>query len=362
MNSPLFSIVVVNFNGKEYLKNCLDSILNNDYSDYEIIVVDNGSTDKSVDFIKDKFVAELNKITVLDLKENLGPAKARNEGVKISRGNYIGFLDNDTKVERDWISQALKGFESSKKIAALQCKLLFLKEKNEFDYAGEYLGSLGFLVPVANYREIDKGQYDVASRILAAKSAGMFIRKDVFKQIGGFDEDYFIFLEETDLGWRCWLAGFEVVFCPTSIVYHHFSATKHIVDKKFNNRLVRFHGVKNYILTLYKNLSLNNLIKIFPLHIFLWACLSFYLLIKGNTQSSINIWKGICWNLANLKKNTRKRASIQEKRVLTDVELFGNLGLMKKRSLFYFIEKFTRSQKEVITPENYENIICNPKD
>lgn len=352
MNSPLFSIVIVNFNGKRYLKNCLDSIINNSYDDYEIIIVDNGSTDKSIEFIKDTFSMKLYRINILSLKKNFGPAKARNEGVRISRGNYIGFLDNDTEVDRNWISEALKGFESSKKVAALQCKLLSLRDKRKLDYVGEYLSNLGFLVPVANYREIDTGQYDVTNKILAAKSAGMFIRKDAFKQIGGFDEDYFIFLEETDLGWRCWLYGFEVVFWPQSIVYHNFSATKEIVDKEFNNRLVRFHGAKNYILTLYKNFSIGYCIKILPLHVFLWLCLSFYLFIRGNMCSSVNIFQGILWNLTNLRKNSRKRALIQKTRVRTDKELFINFGLMRKRSLYYFINNFLKSQKVAVTPEN----------
>ncbi len=352
MDVVLFSIIIVNFNGKSHLKNCLDSIFNNNYADYEIIIIDNGSTDKSVEFIKNTFAAKLSKIRIVELKENFGPAKARNEGVKISRGNYIGFLDNDTEVDKDWIVEAIKGFQSFEEIAAIQCKLLLLKDKHRFDYAGEYLSSLGFLIQVAAYGEEDKGQYDFTNRILSAKSAGMFIKKSVFEHIGGFDEDFFIFMEETDLNWRCRLAGYEIVFWPQSIVYHNFSTTREIVDKEFNNRLVRFHGTKNYIMTLYKNFSLGYCIKILPLHVFLWFCLSFYFLIRGNVRSSANIFQGIIWNFVNFGKNSRKRALVQKTRVCTDTELFVKFGLMKKKNFNYFMNKFIKSQKVAITPEN----------
>lgn len=352
MDEPLFSIIIVNFNGKEYLNNCLMSVFNNACDDYEIIIVDNGSTDGSIEFVKDTFSIKLYKIRIINLKRNFGPARARNDGVKIARGKYIGFLDNDTEVDKNWILEAIKGFESSEDIAALQCKLLFIKNKHRIDYVGEYLSNLGFLIPVAAYGEEDNSQYDFKNRILSAKSAGMFIKKSVFDRIGGFDEDYFIFMEETDLNWRVWLSGYEIVFWPHSVVYHSFSATKDIVDKRFNNRLVRFHGTKNYILTLYKNFSIKYCIKILPLHVFLWFCLSFYLLARGNIRSSLNIFQGILWNLVNFSKNSRKRALIQKNRIRTDTELFVNLGLIKKRSFNYFIDKFIQSQKVAITPEN----------
>lgn len=344
-SNPLFSIIIVNMNGKRYLERCLASVLSNNYPHYEVIIVDNGSTDGSIPYIKTKFAQYMHKIRIVALDKNYGPAKARNEGVKISRAEYLGFLDNDTRVDKNWIRAAKKCLSSNQKIGIVQCKLMLMRERRKIDYLGEYLGNFGFLVSVAEHGELDKGQYRQQTRILAAKSAGMFIKKKSFEKIGGFDEDYFIFVEETDLGWRGWLAGYEVVFCPDSVVYHHFSASKEIFNQEFNNFLVRFHGTKNYILTLYKNLELKNLLLILPVHVFLWFCLAGYLTLSGDISPAVYILRAIAWNIINLRRNTLKRWAIQKTRQITDDQLFETFGLMKKRNLGYWMEKFMGSQK-----------------
>lgn len=349
MTDNLVSIIIINYNGKDYLAGCINSILKNNHPNYEVIVVDNASTDGTVPMLEKDF-GGFDKLRVVSLEKNYGPAKARNEGVKLAKGEIIGFLDNDTEVDPRWISNALKYFKNDPKIGILQCKLLLLNDKNKIDYTGEYLGSLGFLVHVAKYGEKDNGQYDEIKELLAAKSAGMFMRKSVFEKISGFDDDYFIFVEETDLGWRSWLNGYKTIFAYDSRVYHYFSATKVLTDKSFNNYLVRFHGSKNYILTLYKNLSFKNLILILPRHIFLWFCLAMYLILTGKRNSGLNILKGMGWNITNYAKNRKKRIIIQRSREISDKELF--IKIYKKKNLSFYIKNFLKSQKQVITPEN----------
>ncbi len=346
------SVIVINYNGYALLKNCLNSILKNTYLNYEIIVVDNGSTDNSAENIKKDFSKSLKKISIIKLNKNYGPAYARNKGFLKSKGEIIAFLDNDTQVDKNWIKSALAIFKNNSLVGSIQSKLLLLDQKNKIDYVGEKLGSFGFLKSVARYGEIDNGQYDKNSKILAAKSAGMFIKRDAFIKTGKFDPDYFIFMEETDLGWRVWLAGYQNIFCPSSIVYHKFSSTKDIVNPNFNNYLVRFHGCKNYIQTLIKNLSVINLIKILPLHILLWFSLASFLLITGKFQSAINIYKGIIWNFVNIRKIIKKRIKVQNNRKVTDKYLFKEQKMLVKTNLFYYIDKFLKAQKQIVTPEN----------
>lgn len=350
-----FSIIIVNFNGKKYLQACIDSILesnNRNYETaYEIIVVDNGSSDGSVDSVKKKYLRQKNKVRTISLEKNYGPARARNEGAKIARGNYLAFLDNDTIVDKRWLTSPINIFKRNSKIAIIQCKILVYGEENKIDSVGEYLGNYGFLVPRAVYGERDKKEFNSNSEILAAKSAGMFIRKSVFLEIGGFDEDFFIYLEETDLAWRCWLRGYTAICCSDSIIYHRFSSTKHVVDRSFNNYLVRFHGSKNYILTLCKNMAGNYLLRILPIHIFLWIGVSIFLLLRGQYLSSKNILKGLSWNMMNVKTIWRKREEIQKKRIISDEEIFMRHHLLKTKPLFYFFKKFKGSQKGDLSPE-----------
>lgn len=352
MKTPLVSIIIVNFNGKLLLKNCISSILKNDYFNYEIIIVDNCSTDGSEYLIKKNFTPHLSKIKFIKLTKNFGPSYARNMGFRQSQGKFLAFLDNDTEVDKFFITKAIKLFDTDTKIGAIQCKLLLLDNKKHLDYAGELLGNLGFLRSIAKYQELDRGQYDQNNQILSAKSAGMLIRRVAFIDAGMFDPDYFIFMEETDLGWRTLLVGYKNIFCPESVVYHKFSSTRDIVDPDFNNYLVRFHGTKNYIQTHIKNLSSKYLLKILPIHIFLWFCLATYLLLTGKFKSAKNIYKGIFWNFTHLKQTLKKRKIIQKNRKLSDTEIFINQGLMSKTKLSYYLKNFFSTQKHMVTPEN----------
>ncbi|MDD2482693.1 MAG: glycosyltransferase family 2 protein [Candidatus Shapirobacteria bacterium] len=337
MNS-LVSIIIVNYNGYSLLKNCLNSILKNSYKNYEIIIADNGSTDGTIEKIKFEFKSNLSKIKILDLKKNFGPAFARNRGVKIAKGKIISFLDNDTEVDINWLKAAKSEFDKDKKIGCIQSKLLLLNEKNKFDYTGDYLNQFGLLSHRATYKDIDVGQYDKKAVVFAAKSAGMFIRKDVFKLISGFDNDYFIYMEETDLCWRSWLKGFKTVYCPNSIVYHGFSGSFKLLNFNFANYNLYFHGTKNYILTILKNLSLPKLIIILPKQISIFILYSIYLLfIKFKVKGSFYIILGIIWNIKNIKKTLLKRRTIQKNRVLTDKKLF--TYIYKKESIINKINK-----------------------
>lgn len=334
-----FSIVIVNCNGRQYLDKCLRSIINSNSKDFEIVVVDNGSSDRSVDFIKNNYSSLEDRLKIIPLDKNYGPAKARNRGMEIAQGKYVCFLDNDTEVHPDWAIEAVNELEKDEKIGIIQCKLLLAKEKNKIDYVGEYLGQNGFLVQRASGGETDNGQYDRNVKILAAKSAGMFIRKNVFEKIGGFDDDYFIYVEETDLGWRSWLAGYENIFVYKSVVYHEFGTSSIILGKKVSSFNAKFHGSKNYILTLFKNLETKNFIIILVPHIILWAGLALYNLTKWKFKECFWIFSGIFWNFKNLPESIRKRRVVQKMRIRTDNQLFKIF--MRKMPFFYFLNKAT---------------------
>lgn len=336
MKKIILSVIIVNHNGEKYASRCIRSILNSKTNSFEIIVVDNGSTKSDVEIIKKKFA---NKVRIVALNKNLGPSSARNEGVKISKGEYLAFLDNDTTVDPMWAIPAVQEFKKNKHLGVIQCKLLFLKNPTKIDYVGEYLGQNGFLVQRSNGDETDEGQYDQKVPLLAAKSAGMFIRKKAFLSAGGFDNDYFIYVEETDLGWRSWLSGYETIFLPSSKVLHEFGTSRVILGKKQQSYNGKFHGSKNYILTLFKNLDTKHLFTIFPLHILLWFGLAGFNILKGEFYNGYWILKGIAWNIIYLFKNYRKRMVVQKSRKISDEKLFSIV--MKRKPFAYFLHKAT---------------------
>lgn len=340
------SIIIVNYNGSEYLYKCVTSIIKNEITNKEILIVDNNSKDRSIEKLNKEFKQAIVKgiIRIFKLKKNYGPAYARNIGAKLAKGNYLAFLDNDTEVDINWTKTPLDEFSKNKKTGIVQSKMILLdKYKNKIDYIGEYIGTNGFLVQKAKSGEIDRGQYDKRTEILAAKSAGMFIRKELFDKIGGFDKDYFMYLEETDLGWRSRLLGYDNIFIPDSIIYHRFGTSTIILGEKRMNFIAKFHGTKNYILTLTKNLEFKNLLKIVPQHIILWIGLATYKLIKGQPRESYWIIRGILWNIVNLPKTLNKRKIIQKKRMISDKEIFRIC--MKKEPFSYYFRKATVKHK-----------------
>jgi len=338
---PLVSIVVVNFNDKEHLHRCLTSVMKSEYLSFEIILVDNGSTDGSVDSIKKAMNEQRDlMLSIICNKENIGPAAARNIGAKKSCGEYLAFLDNDTEVDSLWLKEAIELMEVDPTVGAIQCKLLLMNERDRFDYAGDYLSRYGFLVQRVNFREVDNGRLDQVAEIFGVKSAGMIVRRDVFDRIGGFDEGYFIYMEETDLCWRIWLNGYRVVFLPTSIVYHAFGDPAKF---RFGHRrfLSKYHGTKNYISTLIKNLDVRNMLKTLPVHLILWVGIVFWHILRGRIVEATWIMKGMLWNLVRLKTVWKKRQKVQHKiRRVSDSHIMPRI--MREAAFTYLYKKISR--------------------
>lgn len=341
MKASQLSIVIVNLNGWDYLKPLLESIKENSISQYEVVVVDNGSTE-DLDKIE-RYLSLDSRFKLIKLHKNVGPAMARNIGVKNSKGKYISFLDNDTLVDKSWAKNALNYFNKNKKVGIIQCKLLLASDHGKIDYVGEYLGTNGFLVQECPAGSIDNGQFNKPKKILAAKSAGMFIRRDVFDKAGGFDDEYFIYVEETDLGWRSWIVGFEAHFLPTSLVYHHFGTSTVILGQSKASNLAKFHGPKNYLSTLYKNLPNRLLGKVLVQHVALWLGLIAFRFVTLKISDSVQMSKGLLYFLFNIKRLKIKRDTIQSNKQSKKQDFLN--GLVVSRPLWYFINKATKKIK-----------------
>ncbi len=219
---PKVAIVILNWNGKKYLEQFLPSVFATNYSNHEIIIADNDSSDSSILFLQKNYPSA----RIIHLRKNYGFAKGYNEALKRIAADYYVLLNSDVEVNPDWLQPMVNLLESDKLIAACQPKLLSYRNKKLFEYAGAAGGWIDkFGYPFAKGRifdicEEDHGQYDDVSEIFWVSGAAMFIRSSVFHEVGGFDEYFFAHQEEIDLCWRVQLAGYKLSSCPQSVVYH----------------------------------------------------------------------------------------------------------------------------------------------
>ncbi|MFV0237108.1 MAG: glycosyltransferase family 2 protein, partial [Flavobacteriales bacterium] len=220
------AIVILNWNGKKLLAQFLPSVIQNSLKS-DVYVIDNASEDDSVSFLRRYYPS----IQLIQNKENYGFSKGYNEGLKLIKAEIVCLLNSDVEVTENWIAPIQKLFEKDQNIAVVQPKLLDYKKRTHFEYAGAAGGFLDYLgYPFCRGRifdtlEEDLGQYDDEMEIFWASGAAFFIRKQIFDEVGGFDEDYFAHQEEIDLCWRVKNRGYKVFYTHESLVFHLGGAT-----------------------------------------------------------------------------------------------------------------------------------------
>jgi GT2 family glycosyltransferase len=306
--NPLASIIILNYNGADIVTNCVQSVLKTDYPNFEVIFVDNASTDGSYQSIVKQFGND-GRLRFFKNDENKGFAEGNNIGLKYTKGSYITLLNNDTEVERDWLTEAIKVANSNEKIGLIQSKLFFWYNREVLESAGAFIDKCGY----GFERGFVKGKnlYSEADEVFYANGAAVTIKKKALQQmspgkIALFDSDFFFAYEDVDLSWRMRLAGLKTVIAPGSIVYHRRSTT----TSRERGRLV-FHHCKNRILTLVKNYSLMNLIKYLPLLVLLELVRAFSNLVSGQSDGAVAILRAFVWNLTNFSQSWKKRLTVQ---------------------------------------------------
>ncbi len=220
MSLPKVSIIIVNWNGIRYLKECFDSVFSQTYPNYEVVFVDNGSIDGSVEFVRENFPT----VKIIENGTNLGFAKGTNIGISMAQGDYIATLNNDTKVEPMWLNELVKVAETKEDIGACASKMLFFYEREIIDNTGILISFDGSGIN-RGFKEMDKGQYDKNSEVFGACAGAALYKKKMLDEIGLFDEDFFAYYEDLDLAWRAQLAGWRCVYVHSAMVYHIHSAT-----------------------------------------------------------------------------------------------------------------------------------------
>jgi len=336
MNHPLLSVVIINWNAARYINGCLQSVLNNSYPNKEIILIDNHSDDQSLEALKEGLPSyALENIRIVVNDKNYGAAYALNQGALMAKGEYVSFLASDTKLDPGCLSEIVRAFESDKDIGAISAKLLMMDNPKRIDSAGEYLNQFGLLTQRHAGLEIDNGQFDKQADIFSAKGTALSVRKDIFLKAGLYPQEYFMFLEETDLCWRIWLSGSRVVFIPDAVIYHASGASINASPRK--KYLVKYYGARNYITTLFANLGTVNLFLILPLNLLLWLLLAIGLACTFRIAEGWYVAKGILWNITNIRPLLKKRRFAQQLRKINDSGLMPQI--MKKVTLAYLLDR-----------------------
>jgi hypothetical protein len=275
-------------------------VLNSNYPNYEVILFDNNSQDGSLEFSEKKYEGNP-RVRIIKSKVNLGFARGNNIVAKHARGQLLAFLNNDTEVDSNWLLELVNIIESDSKIGVVQSKLLQM-DRRHFDSAGDVLCTYGIAVSRGAGEE-DHGQYDQVEEIFSARGAAMLIRSELFLEVGLFDSDFQLQLEDVDLSWRVRLHGYKVVFAPKSLVYHKGSAGLRKVPKA--NSV--FMSQRNRLIMVLKNYDSINLIKYFP-PIFVLTLTGFVF-----QPSEVNFrLKALFWVLSNFRKIWVERQVVQK--------------------------------------------------
>lgn len=219
---PLLSVIIVNWNGLRFLNKNLSSIFAQTFKGFEVVFVDNGSKDSSVEYVR-RFYPDT---VIIENGSNLGFAKANNIGIARSRGKYILTLNNDTELEKDFFERLVEAAEATgEKTGMWAPKILSIEKRSVIDSVGGLLIYPDGLAKGRGRLEEDSRRLDAKKDAFIPSACAGLYRKKMLDEVGGFDEDFFAYCEDTDLGLRARLYGWEAASVPGAVVYHHYSGT-----------------------------------------------------------------------------------------------------------------------------------------
>ena len=243
---PEISVIIVNLNGEKYLGDCLQSLAVQTFRDFEVVIVDNGSTDGSLTLVKNKF----SWVRVIPLSKNTGFAKGNNTGFEASSAKYVATLNNDTIPDREWLKALYDAAELDNAIGMVASKIFLGKEGKELDSAGMLIYPDG-MSRQRGHGQTDGGQFNKIEDVLFPSACAALYRREMLDLIGFFDEDFFSYCEDADLGLRARLAGWKANFAPGALVRHLYSQTGGIYSE-----FKAFHVERNHVMVLLKNMPL----------------------------------------------------------------------------------------------------------
>lgn len=339
--SKLVSVNIVNWNGLNFLSNCIESIKSQTYKNIELNIIDNNSTDGSVDFLSGKYP----EIKLARNIQNEGFSRAHNQAIRMSSGDYILPLNFDIILNPAFVEEIVKAIESSSEIGIVSGKLYILRDSektNIIDSTGIIMH--GMFPADRGQNGIDSGQYNSADHVFGASGAAPLFRREMLEDIKlnkeYFDEDFYIYVEDVDICWRAQLYGWKALYAPTAIAYHHRGATRQNDSVMEVDYLLI--GYRNRYWAIIKNAILFNLLKNL-----LWLSIiesRFYL--SNILQKNYFIFKVPFMVLSGVSRMLAKRIMIHKKRrasfIYMEQFFFSEIRHTVKKKLRGFMKAFSR--------------------
>jgi len=313
-SQPLISIVIPHFNGKHHLNDCLTSLRNQLFTNFEAILVDNGSTDGSQEYLREQYP----EVQLIELRENRGFTGACNAGYEASCGDIIILLNNDTETDPNWLQAIVDGFERQPRAGSIASKVLLFDRREIFHTAGDFYSVDGLPGNRGVWQE-DVGQYDQEEAVFGACGGAAAYRRQMLDEVGFLDDDFFFSCEDVDLAWRAHLSGWEVMYEPTAVVYHKLKASGGggVNSSYYDGRNFIYLIWKNYPSSLLRRnwrAILRAQLKISYEALRAWRGAAARARLRGQLSGLLGIWKML-----------PKRRIIQEKRQVDDETLMSHL-------------------------------------
>lgn len=305
--SEFISVIIVNWNGRHHLEMCLPALAQQTYTQFEVILVDNGSTDDSITFVRTHFP----EVRLITLAKNQGFARGNNIGIKASTASFVALLNNDTKPESTWLEHLVITAIKDDQVGMVASKMLFYDRPQLINSAGICLDRVG--IAWDRLGGMPNDDTEVVKEIFGGCGGAVLYRRAMLNEIGLFDEDYFAYLEDVDLAWRARLTGWRCLYVSTAVVYHRHSATS-VEGSPFKSQLLG----RNKVWTILKNYPLLPLLRYLPLILLYDAGAVLVSLVQRRDPNPLI---GRLKALPGLPKILRKRTALQKKKTLSSSEM-----------------------------------------
>ena len=306
--SPRFSVLITSYRSLRYLQDCVGSVLQSTGPSFEVLFLENGSPEPEADYLEKNFPDA--RLKIFRVPDTRYFAAGINYLAKHARGEYLVLLNSDTRAEPEWL-QVFDDYLRTSGFEAAQADLRDGHNPSQRESLGYRLDRLGFTMHNAEEAMVPSG------RIFCARGAAFAVRRDVFEQLDGLDENYRMYFEETDLCWRINLLGHRIGYAPGSIVYHMGGGS---ARKSFFN-WTRFRFIRNRIVSLFKNYGPAWLVLYLPLHILLCIASGLGQLLRGRPREALAEELGVAAAILLLPTAIGRRAKIQSQRTVSDRDL-----------------------------------------